>query len=142
MSTWKDAVEGSSLVVIDEEAGIMVVWNGSATFNVYTHLDNPDDLNPADCFTRYASDGGYGPGDAGMTWREGQSWAKSRVADWFEDNVYGKPDSYYDDLSREDCVEALDGIGTTCYDDEPIEDLREAVKSNVADGTILAEDLP
>lgn len=39
-------------------------------------------------------------------------------------------------LNRTACVEILIAIAIHCADDEPIEDLREAVAANVLDGTI------
>lgn len=42
-------------------------------------------------------------------------------------------------LSREECVQLLEGAGIQCYDHEPIEVLREAVEVNVKDGTIKLE---
>jgi len=43
-------------------------------------------------------------------------------------------------LSREECVQLLEGAGIQCYDHEPIEVLREAVEVNVKDGTIKEAD--
>ena len=41
------------------------------------------------------------------------------------------------DLSREEVVEYLEDVAIQCYDHESIEVLREALRVNVADGTIL-----
>ena len=140
-SSLTDMIDGACYVRRDEDCGLTIIWNGSATFNVYRDLPGGE-FDPIDCFTRYACEQGYGPRDAGMSWDEGQAWARGCVTHWLEDNVYGKPDSYFSDLSREDCVKLLGYAGIDVTDDEPIEDLREAVRVNVADGTILTEDLP
>ena len=47
---------------------------------------------------------------------------------------------YAKDLSRERCVELLLEASIDSSDDEPIEDLREAVSVNIADGTIEPDD--
>jgi len=39
-------------------------------------------------------------------------------------------------LTREECVERLEGVGIQCHDLETVEVLREAVRVNVADGTL------
>jgi ribosome-binding factor A len=44
-------------------------------------------------------------------------------------------------LSREGCVELLEHVGIQCYDSETVDMLREAVRVNVADGTIAPEEL-
>lgn len=45
------------------------------------------------------------------------------------------------DLSREKCVSLLDGISIECRDEETVEELREAVESNLEDGTLAWEDI-
>lgn len=39
-------------------------------------------------------------------------------------------------LSRDECIELLQGIGIQCYDHETVEVLREAVKVNMLDGSL------
>lgn len=39
-------------------------------------------------------------------------------------------------LAREACVSLLEGVSIACYDHETVDVLREAVRVNVADGTI------
>ena len=56
-------------------------------------------------------------------------------------------DGYFNDLditaklSREQCVDLLEGAGIQCYDTETVEELREAVQSNIEDGTIAYGDV-
>jgi hypothetical protein len=47
---------------------------------------------------------------------------------------------YSRDLPRERCVELLTSIDIECRDDEPLEDLREAVASNILDDTLEPDD--
>lgn len=46
-----------------------------------------------------------------------------------------------DKLTRDQCVELLEGYGIECQDDEPVDVLREAIAVNVADGTIDKDDV-
>jgi hypothetical protein len=43
-------------------------------------------------------------------------------------------------LTREQCVELLEEISIQVYDTEDLATLREAVRSNLEDGTLIAED--
>lgn len=47
---------------------------------------------------------------------------------------------YAKDLSRERCTELLNEVSIEAYDDEPIDELREAVIENITDETITPED--
>lgn len=44
-------------------------------------------------------------------------------------------------LSREACVELLEGACIECRDDEDVATLREAVQSNLEDGTLAYSDI-
>ena len=44
-------------------------------------------------------------------------------------------------LSREDCVRLLENVHIQCSDSETVGVLREAVRSNVEDGTISPQEL-
>jgi hypothetical protein len=44
-------------------------------------------------------------------------------------------------LSREEIQEILEAYGFAVYDDEAIEDLREALRVNIEDGTIDLDDI-
>lgn len=44
-------------------------------------------------------------------------------------------------LDRTQIVEALEGVGIACFDSETTEDLREALRENVLDGTINPDTL-
>jgi len=44
-------------------------------------------------------------------------------------------------LSRENCVRLLESISIQCYDSEPLHVLRDAIKANIADGTISRQAL-
>lgn len=44
-------------------------------------------------------------------------------------------------LDREDIVRILESYGFACYDSETTDDLREALRINVMDGTIPITDL-
>ena len=56
-------------------------------------------------------------------------------------------DGYFQDidiasqLTREQCVELLDGAGIECREDEGVEVLREAVQANIEDGTLAYGDV-
>jgi len=39
-------------------------------------------------------------------------------------------------LSREEIVKILEGYGFACYDSESTDELRDALRINIADGTI------
>ena len=39
-------------------------------------------------------------------------------------------------LSRNEIVEYLESVGIACYDNESTDELREALRENVTDGTI------
>ena len=57
----------------------------------------------------------------------------------FEDD----PEPWVDEISRwprERCAEALESVGIDCDDEEPVDELREAVAENLRDGTIDPED--
>ena len=53
-----------------------------------------------------------------------------------------EPPYDYRKLLRETCVKLLEGVSIQCYDHESVEELQEAVKVNVEDGTIDERDLP
>lgn len=44
-------------------------------------------------------------------------------------------------LDREEIVEILERYGFACYDSESTDELREALRANVLDGTISEEEL-
>lgn len=45
-------------------------------------------------------------------------------------------------MDRDQIVASLEAVGIACYDKESDDELREALRQNVMDGTIAAEDLP
>jgi len=46
MSTLYDALDGARLVVVDEDRGVIAVWHGGATINLYNEA-----LEAVDCYT-------------------------------------------------------------------------------------------
>lgn len=56
--------------------------------------------------------------------------------------AYAAANFNYDGLEREDCIRLLAAVSIQSNDAESDEVLREAVRSNVADGTIPFDDLP
>ena len=63
-----------------------------------------------------------------------------QLQDLFQDDM--EEDGYFQDLdiaanlTREQCVELLEGISIECRDEESVETLREAVQSNIEDETL------
>jgi hypothetical protein len=49
--TFEDILGGGYVVASDDWLNMTVVWNGSATFNVYSHV-NGNTYRAVDCFTR------------------------------------------------------------------------------------------
>lgn len=88
---WIQAVDGARYVHADEDLNTMIVWNGSATFNVYTQIHKPNGLHPADCFTRCFTPAGYGP-EANVPWGRVKDWAKRVCEHWIEDNIENDDD--------------------------------------------------
>jgi hypothetical protein len=46
------------------------------------------------------------------------------------------------ELTRDECVALLSRYGFQCYDHETLEELQEAVRANIEDGTIDLSELP
>jgi len=46
MSTLYDTLDGARLVVVDEDRGVIAVWHGGATINLYNEA-----LEAVDCYT-------------------------------------------------------------------------------------------
>ena len=55
--------------------------------------------------------------------------------DWTEAATY-----HTSELDRDECAEILDGIGIQVFDSETVETLREAIDTNIEDGTIDAQE--
>lgn len=63
MSTLYDALDGARLVVVEEDRGVIAVWHGGATINLYNEA-----LAAIDCYTM-----GRGGGADGWTADEVQA---------------------------------------------------------------------
>jgi hypothetical protein len=56
--------------------------------------------------------------------------------DEMEEDGYFRDLDIAANLTREQCVELLEGISIECRDDETVEELRETVQSNIEDDTL------
>jgi len=75
----------------------------------------------------------------------GLSVVADSIQDYWQDVMekegYFRDTSIIPNLTREQCVSLLEAAGIQCYDTETVETLREAVESNVEDGTIAWSDV-
>ena len=49
--TFEQILDGGYVVAADDWLNMVIVWNGSGTFNVYAHVEG-DAYRSTDCFTR------------------------------------------------------------------------------------------
>lgn len=134
-----EPLHGSKYIHVDTDRGILIAWNGNATFNVFDIGDSGELMNP-DCFTRDYSVNSYGPGPE-VPFHLAVDWARRCIDNWYRDNV----DGFNVDVSRfsrELCTGLLTDIGIDVQDDEPIDVLRNAVEANLRDGAIDPGELP
>ncbi len=87
--------------------------------------------------------------DEARLYQELMSLARDADSDTLQDQFQSDMDAdgYFNDLdicaslSRERCVEILEGISIECNDDEDVTTLRDAVEANLEDGTLAYGDV-
>jgi hypothetical protein len=77
--TLEQILDGGYVVAADDWLNMIVVWNGSGTFNVWAHVEG-DAYRNTDCFTRY---------------QVSSAFEAKRIARKWLANVYEEMDGYF-----------------------------------------------